>query len=61
MRAQICPVCNKSGQYEGRKCHGCNGRGWVQVPEDQPMLWTLHPPYRSPGRRPARSSITLGR
>lgn len=59
MRAQGCPVCNKSGKYEGKTCHGCNGKGWVQVPEDRPVMpFSLHhpkPPVR--GRPPARSYL----
>lgn len=43
--AEICPVCKGSGKYkqygEGLStisyyettCHGCNGKGWVIVPE----------------------------
>ena len=36
--AVVCPVCSGEGQYipppgEGpkRSCHGCEGKGWVQV------------------------------
>ena len=37
--AEICPVCEGSGSTdtkwvgneEHRKCHGCNGKGWVEV------------------------------
>lgn len=43
--AEVCPVCKGSGKYkqygEGLStvsyyettCHGCNGKGWVIVPE----------------------------
>jgi len=43
-KAELCPVCNGSGklsvvpQYESTAnnrydvtCHGCNGKGWVEV------------------------------
>ena len=45
--AEICPVCNGTGIYKHYRdykemtngvcyweqtCHGCNGKGWVQVP-----------------------------
>lgn len=29
--AEKCPVCEGSGKYENRECHGCQGKGWVQV------------------------------
>ena len=31
MRAVLCPVCQRSGLYQGKRCHRCNGRGWVCV------------------------------
>lgn len=46
MRAVLCPVCNGSGEYykppgswstapsEVKVCHGCQGKGWVEVHED---------------------------
>jgi hypothetical protein len=33
MKAQLCPVCNGSGKYDNKECHGCYGKGWVTVPE----------------------------
>lgn len=27
-----CVVCNASGKYQGIRCHGCGGTGWVVVP-----------------------------
>lgn len=41
MKAEKCPVCNGSGQYEKRKCHGCRGYGWVTVP-DAPVIVPNH-------------------
>lgn len=37
--AEKCPVCDGSGKYEPnvtavpcpQQCHGCGGRGWVEV------------------------------
>jgi len=37
--ADLCPVCNGSGRVHppastdmsGEQCHGCGGKGWVQV------------------------------
>lgn len=47
MKAEICPVCKGIGKYveylnyyintapyTEKTCHGCNGRGWVSVPEE---------------------------
>jgi hypothetical protein len=35
----ICPVCEGSGKYEGTKnCHGCHGKGWVEVHADTAQL-----------------------
>lgn len=41
MKAVICPVCKGTGQVFGQltptvpqKCHGCDGKGWVEVQED---------------------------
>jgi len=47
MKPVICPVCNGSGQYKAvfpadtcvarfRQCHGCDGKGWVEVHGDMP-------------------------
>lgn len=50
-KAALCPVCRGSGKKvimlppgsgttsntsTTLPCHGCGGRGWVVVPEDQP-------------------------
>lgn len=46
MKAVLCPVCGGSGKViqknDGssmsvplaKDCHGCNGKGWVEVRED---------------------------
>jgi len=46
MKAVICPICWGSGKYvrpehgytdsspKEEICHGCGGKGWVTVPED---------------------------
>jgi len=47
MKAQICPVCNGSGKYEGKECHGCDGKGWVSVSGDYPPYYPrpyIYPP-----------------
>lgn len=42
-----CPVCNASGKYEGKKCHGCDGRGFVWEPQPEqvvvPMPYPVQP------------------
>ena len=35
MKAQKCPVCEGSGKYEDVKCHGCEGKGWILIPEEK--------------------------
>lgn len=47
MKAVLCPVCNGSGEAGDwlgglplttkHICHGCNGKGWVEVSEDKPI------------------------
>ncbi len=34
----ICPVCDKTGKVDGRACHGCHGKGWVEVRADSTQL-----------------------
>jgi len=56
-KAVICPVCSGAGKidedYPGagksnvRTCHGCGGKGWVEVAED-PMPYTPYPYYIPP-------------
>ena len=60
MQAVRCPVCNGSGKYEDKPCHGCNGKGWVEVhdshypypwkPWPSPHPWTPWP--ETPWKRP---------
>jgi hypothetical protein len=52
MKAVICPVCNGTGKYFTDKwdaCHGCNGKGWVEVHEEQSIYpyypWTITYPF----------------
>lgn len=44
MKAVICPVCNGTGDYPNLAkntltCHGCNGKGWVEVQEDLSVIY----------------------
>uniref|UniRef100_A0A6M3J4Z7 Uncharacterized protein n=1 Tax=viral metagenome TaxID=1070528 RepID=A0A6M3J4Z7_9ZZZZ len=29
MSTEVCPICSGEGKYKRRKCHGCDGKGWV--------------------------------
>ena len=68
MKAVTCPVCSGSGKYKRTvtgtmsgmtqelvdKCHGCDGKGWVEVKDGdshpvivypyQPWPWQPWPP-----------------
>jgi len=62
MKAQLCPVCNGTGKYQDRSgnvpdttltvtfrdCHGCGGKGWVQVDGDSPAIAYFYPRYFNP-------------
>lgn len=37
MKPALCPVCSGSGKYQDKSCHGCESRGWVTVPEYDPV------------------------
>ena len=68
MRAVLCPVCNgkgviygiaESGAYPSTQCHGCGGKGWVEVSNDPPQDWNWKYPYPGvtisiPGNDPTR-------
>ena len=64
MKADLCPVCKGSGKYTDppdpvsisvpmpRPCHGCNGKGWVEVSDNSypwypscPSVWPHYPQY----------------
>ena len=43
------------GAFGLKVCHGCQGKGWVVVPEERgPGLPALHPPQRRPHRSSRR-------
>lgn len=61
MHSELCPVCQGEGKIrdklsgEKKTCHGCNGRGWVEVNDcrlhyvpfgDPP--WPMYPPTYDP-------------
>lgn len=48
MKAVKCPVCDGSGRTSKmfdsstntKECHGCNGKGWVEIGSDaEPPMW----------------------
>jgi len=47
--AELCPVCSGSGKYKKKKCHGCGGKGWIEVGRD--MDFSI-PPYPRPWPNP---------
>lgn len=53
--AEICPVCGGSGKYKEtynmnytnatyieKTCHGCEGKGWVIVPQTKDIQWSSY-------------------
>ena len=63
--AEKCPVCKGSGetrpgqldryQIETLTCHGCEGKGWVEVSDGPPPMpaWTPQIPVQQPPDRPS--------
>jgi hypothetical protein len=41
--AEICPVCKGTGKYKRKKCHGCNGKGWVEIGTDPIVIPPIKP------------------
>ncbi len=51
--AEICPVCKGNGKVEKETCHGCGGKGWVQVDDVGNTFFPIYPcqpcnPYQPP-------------
>ncbi len=44
-QAVICPVCLGKGKIDEETCHGCGGKGWVEVQDYQPPYYPVYPPY----------------
>lgn len=42
-KAVKCPVCEKKGcliiEGKEKKCHGCFGKGWIEISEDNVYPW----------------------
>lgn len=56
MKAVICPVCLGKGVVDEKKCRGCDGKGWVSVPDEHyypfyPPPWHPSPPPLPPRRQ----------
>lgn len=53
MHAELCPVCNGEGKIESeykplvepKECHGCKGKGWIEV-QDSQTIWYVPQPYQ---------------
>lgn len=55
MKPHLCPVCNGTGKYKDKDCHGCLGKGWIPLPEEKevdipkivpyPCVPFWHPPW----------------
>ena len=54
MRAVLCPVCSGKGSIftpntystgggETKVCHGCAGKGWVEVHDNMPQFTDYYP------------------
>ena len=55
MHAERCPVCVGTGKIEKETCHGCGGKGWVEVTDNEPCYYP-YIPYRYPDYPPSPST-----
>lgn len=60
--AELCPICKGSGYLTtdytpttagmttAKPCHGCNGKGWIEVQDSQTVYpyWVYYPIYIEP-------------
>ena len=46
MHAEKCPVCNGTGKYEAKQCHGCAGQAWVEVSDGSQTIVYIPQPYQ---------------
>jgi len=61
VKAVKCPVCGGTGKYtppndfkttdvpQERTCHGCNGKGWVEIGSSDYPFYPIYPTPISPG------------
>lgn len=49
MHSEVCPLCGGTGLYKeyqnyssitylSKTCHGCKGKGWISVPNEQKSI-----------------------
>lgn len=69
--AKTCPICNGNGYihkygFTGKRtasaenetiCHGCNGQGWVTIPE---VIPTFNMGWEPPAWNPPDTAATAG-
>ena len=85
MKVVLCPVCNGRGELDGglrytrgnaiptkiiNICHGCNGKGWIEVGEDKTVNkasttlnwrdWRGCPACGGDRNSPARTGCPMG-
>lgn len=66
--AETCPVCRGSGCTDDGKepritvdCHGCNGKGWVEIGSSDPIAVPMQPwPVYAPPRWLYQPQVTIG-
>jgi len=59
MHAEKCPVCNGTGKFEGKQCHGCAGLGWVTVQDGYPIYYPMPQPCYPEWPKPWESPFCL--
>ena len=52
MKAVICPVCSGTGKYQELVCHGCSGKGWVEVQDFSDYFRVVPQPPTIPPYQP---------
>jgi len=63
-KAVICPICGGSGKIEQpecteavRPCHGCSGRGWVEIGQAGPVWPESASEFYEPQKHESATSI----
>ena len=46
--AEKCPVCEGSGKFEKKECHGCSGKGWIIIQDNVGSIIYYYPQYIPP-------------
>lgn len=42
--AEKCPICYGTGKIKKKTCHGCGGKGWIEVSNGR-RCWTMDYPF----------------